>query len=190
MALARISEGSAGRAKFCCSGNVARDVWVRGWLVRVHAVLKMRRLRIRSLELVGWLWDLGLNVRGVRVGAATPKERPATVELSSNCLEPTMSRIVQSPLLRFVPEAVLLIDQGVYAVEYRAFAHGPRVARRDGAPHAPTPGADRRFEDRMRTGLGTLALIGALVLPLGVVAPSASADGLCRAYRHSYADDH
>jgi hypothetical protein len=32
----------------------------------------------------------------------------------------------------------------------------------------------------MRTRLGILALTGALVLPLSVIAPSASADGLCR----------
>jgi hypothetical protein len=106
------------------SGDIARDVWVRGWLVRVHAVLEMWRLRIRSLELVGRVRDLGRNVRGVRFGPATPKERPATVELSSNRREPTLSRFVQSPLLRFVPEAVLLIDQGVDALEYRTLAHG------------------------------------------------------------------
>jgi hypothetical protein len=35
----------------------------------------------------------------------------------------------------------------------------------------------------MRTRLGILALAGALVLPLGVTAPSASADGLCH---HGY----
>ena len=32
----------------------------------------------------------------------------------------------------------------------------------------------------MRTGLGILAVAGALVLPLGAVAPAASADGQCR----------
>jgi hypothetical protein len=32
----------------------------------------------------------------------------------------------------------------------------------------------------MRTRLGILAVIGAVVLPLSVSAPSASADGLCR----------
>jgi hypothetical protein len=33
----------------------------------------------------------------------------------------------------------------------------------------------------MRTGLGILALAGALVLPMTAIAPSASADGQCRA---------
>jgi hypothetical protein len=106
------------------SGDIARDVWVRGWLVRVHAVLEMWRLRIRSLELVGRVRDLRRNVGGVRVGPATPKERPATVELSSNRRETTLSRFVQLPPLRFVPEAVLLIDQGIDALKDRALAHG------------------------------------------------------------------
>jgi hypothetical protein len=32
----------------------------------------------------------------------------------------------------------------------------------------------------MRTRLGVLAVVGAVVLPLSVTAPAASADGLCR----------
>jgi hypothetical protein len=38
----------------------------------------------------------------------------------------------------------------------------------------------------MRTRLGILAVMGAVVLPLSVGAPSASADGLCRTGYHVY----
>jgi hypothetical protein len=37
------------------------------------------------------------------------------------------------------------------------------------------------MEEPMRTRLGILTVIGALALPLTVIAPSASADGQCRA---------
>lgn len=89
----------------------------------MHAVLEMRRLWVRSVELVGRERDIRRNVGRVRVGTAAAEEHPATVELSADGLEPTSPRLVQSPLLRLMPEAVLLIDQSVDAVENRSLVH-------------------------------------------------------------------
>ena len=116
-----------------CSGNVAGDARVRGRLVGVDAVLEVRWLRIRSVELVRRVRNVGRHVGGVRVGPAAAEQRPAAVELHSNRLEPAVSLVVESPLLRFVPEAVLLVDKGVDPVEYWILGHeesvGPKVRR-------------------------------------------------------------
>ena len=105
------------------SRNVARDVRVGCRAVCVHAVLEMPRLWVWSVEVVGRPRDIRWNVGRVRVGTAAAEEHPAAVELSADGLEPTLPRLVQSPLLRLAPEAVLLIDQSVDAIENRALVH-------------------------------------------------------------------
>jgi succinyl-diaminopimelate desuccinylase len=89
----------------------------------VQPVLEVPRLWIRSVQLVGRPRDIRRNVGRVRVGAAAAEEHPATVELSADRLEPTLPRLVQSPLLGIAPETVLLIDQGVDAIEDRPLVH-------------------------------------------------------------------
>jgi hypothetical protein len=86
-------------------------------------VLEVPRLWIGSVELVGRPRDIGRNVGRVRVGAAAAEKHPATVELSPDGLEPTLPCLVQSPPLRVVPQAVLLVDQGVDAIENRVLVH-------------------------------------------------------------------
>ena len=82
----------------------------------MHAVLQMRRLGIRPLELVGRVRHFRQHVRSVRVCAAAAEQVPAAVELTANRLEPAMSRFVEPPLLRIGPETVLFIHEGVDAV--------------------------------------------------------------------------
>jgi hypothetical protein len=89
----------------------------------VQTVLEVQGLWVRSVELVRRPRDIRRNVGRVRVGAAAAEEHPATVELSPDGLESTLPRLVQSPPLRVVPEAVLLIDQSVDAIENRVLVH-------------------------------------------------------------------
>jgi hypothetical protein len=89
----------------------------------VDAVLEMRWLRIRSVELVRRVGNVGWHVGGVRIGTAAAEQCPAAVELPSNRFEPALCRFVQSPLLRFAPEAVLFVHQRVDPVEYWALSH-------------------------------------------------------------------
>jgi hypothetical protein len=89
----------------------------------VQTVFEVRGLWVRSVQLVGRPRDIRRNVGRVRVGAAAAEEHPATVELSADGLEPALPRLAQSPPLRVVPEAVLLIDQRIDAIENRTLVH-------------------------------------------------------------------
>jgi succinyl-diaminopimelate desuccinylase len=89
----------------------------------VQTVLEVPGLWVRSVQLVGRPRDIRRNVGRVRVGAAAAEEHPASVELPADGLESALPRLAQSPPLRVVPEAVLLIDQRVDAIENRALVH-------------------------------------------------------------------